>query len=284
MTARVPPKGRPALLLLLLLPERELVALMPLMHRQRLLVVPLLKVRRLLLLLGLHLLPLPVCCCLTALRCAGGVCWSCCACWLLVCCCWACCCWRVRSSRCCCWSDVASACCWVCCACWFFICCSAGVSGALPTSLWVDWLSLRGYGRAQRDVGVKGDRMDVAAIAAGTAALLAAPAATAAAGEAGKSLWAGLVAVVRRKFAGDHDAMAVLQRVVAEPSPAHQAAVAVLLQERADDDESFARELGRLLNAAQSLPELSQVMVNVSGNATIGKQANIGTNIGDINL
>jgi hypothetical protein len=126
--------------------------------------------------------------------------------------------------------------------------------------------------------------MDVGAIAAGAAALLAAPAATAAAGEAGKSLWASLVAVVRRKFTGDHAAAAVVERVVAEPTPANQAAVAALLEERASHDEGFARELGRLLDAARSLPKLSQVMVNVSGNATVGKQANVGTNLGDINL
>jgi hypothetical protein len=126
--------------------------------------------------------------------------------------------------------------------------------------------------------------MDVEAIAAGAAALLAAPAATAAAGEAGKSLWGSLAAVVRRKVAGDHDASAVVERVVAEPTPAHQAAVAALLHDRADRDETFARELGRLLQAAQSLPEVRQVMVNVSGNASIGKQVNIATNIGDINL
>ena len=126
--------------------------------------------------------------------------------------------------------------------------------------------------------------MDVEAIATGAAALLAAPAATAAAGEAGKSLWAGLMALIRSKFTGDHAATAVVERVVGEPTPAHQAAVAALLQKEAEGDDTFARELERLVAAAMNLPEVSQVMVHVSGNATIGKQANVGTNIGDINL
>jgi hypothetical protein len=126
--------------------------------------------------------------------------------------------------------------------------------------------------------------MDVEAIAAGAAALLAAPAATAAAGEAGKSLWASLMALVRRRFAGDQAATAAIERVVAEPTPDHRAAVAVLLQERAAGDEAFAHELGRLIEAARRLPEVSQVIVHVSGNTTIGKQAIVGTNIGDINL
>jgi hypothetical protein len=126
--------------------------------------------------------------------------------------------------------------------------------------------------------------MDVEAIAAGAAALLAAPAATAAAGEAGKSLWASLMAVVRSKFAGDNAAAAMVERVMAEPTSARQAAVATLLQEWASGDESFAHELGRLVEAARSLPGMGQVMVNVSGNATIGKQVNVGTNVGDINL
>ncbi|HVS44932.1 MAG TPA: hypothetical protein VMU20_21960 [Candidatus Dormibacteraeota bacterium] len=126
--------------------------------------------------------------------------------------------------------------------------------------------------------------MDVGAIASGAAALLAAPAATAAAGEAGKSLWASLIKLVRSKLAADHDATAVVERLVALPTAARQTAVAALLEERAGRDEGFARELARLLDAARTLPELSQIVVNVSGNAIIGKQANVGTNLGDINL
>jgi hypothetical protein len=126
--------------------------------------------------------------------------------------------------------------------------------------------------------------MDIGMIAAGAAALLAAPAAAGAAGEAGKSLWVSLMAVVRKKFAGDHEATAVIERMVGEPTPAHQAAVAVLLKERADQDDTFAGELGRLVEAARALPDVSQVIVNVSGNATLGRQVNVGTNIGDIHL
>jgi hypothetical protein len=126
--------------------------------------------------------------------------------------------------------------------------------------------------------------MGAGAIASGAAALLAAPAATAAAGEAGKSLWASLIKLVRSKLATDHDATVVVERLVAQPTAARQTAVAALLEERAGRDEGFARELERLVAAALNQPEVSQVMVHVSGNATIGKQANVGTNIGDINL
>jgi hypothetical protein len=126
--------------------------------------------------------------------------------------------------------------------------------------------------------------MDVEAVASGVAALLATKAADAAAGEAGRSLWVSLLAVVRRRFAGDHHATAAVQQLVAEPTVDLQDAVAELLEEHAGRDQSFARELGSLLEAARSLPEGGHVAVNVSGNARIGNLPAIGTHIGDINF
>jgi hypothetical protein len=126
--------------------------------------------------------------------------------------------------------------------------------------------------------------MNVTAIASGIASWLAAPAATAGAGEAGKSLWLCLKSTVLSKFAGDHNATAVIEHLLDEPTSTNQAAVAALLETRFGRDESFAHELGSLLDAAQSLPELSQVLVNLSGNASISKQANVVANLGDINL
>jgi hypothetical protein len=126
--------------------------------------------------------------------------------------------------------------------------------------------------------------MDVEVVASGVAALLAAKAADAAAGEAGRSLWASLLAVVRSRFAGDHHATAVVQRLVTDPTVAHQTAVAALLEDNAGRDESFARELGRLLEAARREPDVSHVVVNVSGNASVGHMPTIGTHIGDMNF
>jgi hypothetical protein len=135
--------------------------------------------------------------------------------------------------------------------------------------------------------------MDVAQLGAAIASLLApylpqiGQAAANTATELAPEAVQAVYQAIRRKFAADHDADAerTLDALAARPtSDARQAALAEVVAEKAQADAAFGQELARLANGAMREPGVVQQLINVYGQARVGKITSIGSVRGDVTI
>lgn len=106
------------------------------------------------------------------------------------------------------------------------------------------------------------------------ATVLASKALESVGGEAGRSAWAGigpLARVVRRRFSGDPQATAALERAEENPDDAGRTRrLAEALQDHIEQDPSFYRQLAAWVEEARWHPTLGQFVTQVGGQAQIG--------------
>ncbi|WP_157249247.1 hypothetical protein [Nonomuraea typhae] len=117
--------------------------------------------------------------------------------------------------------------------------------------------------------------MDAVLVTEVVAALLAG-----AAGEAGKSAWASLTALAKRRFGGDEDAVAALESAEA----ADTQHVVTVLQQKAAEDAEFAGELSSWATQTRQTLHLTSTTNIIGGNATIHGNAIQAGHIGSITL
>jgi hypothetical protein len=102
--------------------------------------------------------------------------------------------------------------------------------------------------------------------------------------EAGKTAWSGLqrlADVVRRKFASDTEAEAVLDGAQADPRDERQVeALAEAVRRHSDQDPQFRAELTKLVEEAEQQESTGQFVNQVSSAANIGKWVQVGVNYG----
>jgi len=102
------------------------------------------------------------------------------------------------------------------------------------------------------------------------------------AGKLGEAMWdktATIYQAIRRKFDSDGDAygQASLERLGADPTnEGRQRALASVLQEKADEDASFAEELMRLVKQASRDPAAPQFLNQVYDGGQVDKIIQIG--------
>jgi hypothetical protein len=88
-----------------------------------------------------------------------------------------------------------------------------------------------------------------------------------------------LYQTIRQKFTADRDTNAErsLKSLETEPdSKVSQTAVAAVLDEKAQADPAFAKELADLVQQARQDPKVAKFLTNVYGNAQVNKLVNIG--------
>jgi hypothetical protein len=134
--------------------------------------------------------------------------------------------------------------------------------------------------------------MDTAQIVTAAAALLGpylAKAGEAVAKKIGEAVWdkvANLHQAIRRKFSKDKDeyAQKTLQRLEEQPTnEGRQAALADVLEEKAQTDPAFAQELAQLVRTTAEDKHVSQFLTQVYDQAQVDKIINIGQ-VGVVNI
>jgi uncharacterized membrane protein YebE (DUF533 family) len=107
--------------------------------------------------------------------------------------------------------------------------------------------------------------MDPVTVGAAAAVLLATKSGEALAGEAGKAAWSGLgrlLGLVRARFAGDPQAVAVLEAAQAQPSEeARVRRLAETLVQHAEGDQEFLSALSGLVEQARRDPVVGPAVV-----------------------
>ena len=108
------------------------------------------------------------------------------------------------------------------------------------------------------------------------------------AGEAAWEKMSDVYAAVKHKFAGDDYAQKTLERVAADPeSETRQAALIGVLEEKLNDDPTFAESLQKLLDEAEEAGAGRQIVqqITVSGHGSVkGDLTQIGEVRGNIDL
>jgi|SRR5580658_350719 hypothetical protein len=124
--------------------------------------------------------------------------------------------------------------------------------------------------------------------AAGVAALIAAKAVAGFGEQLGNDTASSLerlIASVRRRFRGDAHAEQALERVDDEPGDrAATAELATVLDQYMQADEGFRADIAELLRTTRPNQELSQFLVQITGNAEVGKIVNIGEVHGNLSF
>jgi hypothetical protein len=101
-----------------------------------------------------------------------------------------------------------------------------------------------------------------------------------AAGEAGKSAWAALAALVRRRFAHDQDAVEAVER----PGMTTPEDLARLLAERAASDPDFEAALSRWMSETKPVVRSDRIVMNSVHGDVSGMVVQAGDIHGSINF